>query len=224
MKLAHSTQGGREEGAAWLAVGGGLGRGERGSREARLGPGARNAAGVRVGVGRLGLWEREGGGGAGCAWERERGRDGAALLGGGAPGAGWWSWRDGVGGAKDAGGRRQRQQSLHSWPLRQAFAAEPSRLLSVSEEGEETAAAEFLKYPNNCSIPKTGGTVRRCWAEALPGRAGGVGGMALACMCAECAKALRLQSNKCPICRQPVEELMEIKVQHCSPVETKIIG
>ncbi|MQL73814.1 hypothetical protein Taro_006178 [Colocasia esculenta] len=32
------------------------------------------------------------------------------------------------------------------------------------------------------------------------------------CMCSECAKALRLQSNKCPICRQPVEELMEINV------------
>lgn len=33
------------------------------------------------------------------------------------------------------------------------------------------------------------------------------------CMCSECAKALRLQSNKCPICRQPVEKLMEIKVK-----------
>ncbi|XP_010255889.2 PREDICTED: probable E3 ubiquitin-protein ligase LUL4 [Nelumbo nucifera] len=32
------------------------------------------------------------------------------------------------------------------------------------------------------------------------------------CMCSECAKALRLQSNKCPICRQPIEELIEIKV------------
>ncbi|CAL5397355.1 unnamed protein product [Camellia sinensis] len=28
----------------------------------------------------------------------------------------------------------------------------------------------------------------------------------------ECAKALRLQSDKCPICRQPIEELIEIKV------------
>ncbi|TVU19283.1 hypothetical protein EJB05_35422, partial [Eragrostis curvula] len=34
------------------------------------------------------------------------------------------------------------------------------------------------------------------------------------CMCSECAKALRFQSNKCPICRQPVEKLMEIKVQN----------
>ncbi|KAL6842200.1 hypothetical protein ACP4OV_027963 [Aristida adscensionis] len=33
------------------------------------------------------------------------------------------------------------------------------------------------------------------------------------CMCSECAKALRFQSNKCPICRQPVEKLMEIKVK-----------
>ncbi|KAL4590229.1 hypothetical protein LXL04_003155 [Taraxacum kok-saghyz] len=32
------------------------------------------------------------------------------------------------------------------------------------------------------------------------------------CLCSECAKALRLQSNKCPICRQPIEELMEIKI------------
>ncbi|XP_027107644.1 probable E3 ubiquitin-protein ligase LUL4 [Coffea arabica] len=32
------------------------------------------------------------------------------------------------------------------------------------------------------------------------------------CMCSECAKELRLQTNKCPICRQPIEELLEIKV------------
>ncbi|KAK9060582.1 hypothetical protein SSX86_021288 [Deinandra increscens subsp. villosa] len=32
------------------------------------------------------------------------------------------------------------------------------------------------------------------------------------CLCSECAKALRLQSNKCPICRQPIEELIEIKI------------
>ncbi|TYH01621.1 hypothetical protein ES288_A09G074000v1 [Gossypium darwinii] len=32
------------------------------------------------------------------------------------------------------------------------------------------------------------------------------------CMCSECAKTLRLQSNKCPICRQPIEELIEIKI------------
>ncbi|KAK3135680.1 hypothetical protein QOZ80_5BG0422110 [Eleusine coracana subsp. coracana] len=34
------------------------------------------------------------------------------------------------------------------------------------------------------------------------------------CMCSECAKALRFQSDKCPICRQPVEKLMEIKVKN----------
>lgn len=32
------------------------------------------------------------------------------------------------------------------------------------------------------------------------------------CLCCECAQALRLQSNKCPICRQPIKELMEIKI------------
>ncbi|WOK95983.1 putative E3 ubiquitin-protein ligase LUL4 [Canna indica] len=37
------------------------------------------------------------------------------------------------------------------------------------------------------------------------------------CMCSECAKALRLQSNKCPICRQPVEQLMGIKVNNTEP-------
>ncbi|RVW55525.1 putative E3 ubiquitin-protein ligase LUL4 [Vitis vinifera] len=34
------------------------------------------------------------------------------------------------------------------------------------------------------------------------------------CMCSECAKELRLQSNKCPICRQPIEELIEIKIDN----------
>ncbi|KAI4367859.1 hypothetical protein MLD38_016482 [Melastoma candidum] len=33
------------------------------------------------------------------------------------------------------------------------------------------------------------------------------------CMCSECAKELKLQSNKCPICRQPIQELIEIKVK-----------
>ncbi|KAM1745803.1 hypothetical protein ACFX11_012500 [Malus domestica] len=32
------------------------------------------------------------------------------------------------------------------------------------------------------------------------------------CMCSDCAKELRIQSNKCPICRQPIEELIEIKI------------
>ncbi|XP_020599055.1 probable E3 ubiquitin-protein ligase LUL2 [Phalaenopsis equestris] len=32
------------------------------------------------------------------------------------------------------------------------------------------------------------------------------------CMCSDCAKSLRVKSNKCPICRQPVEKLMEINV------------
>ncbi|CAN6351112.1 unnamed protein product [Urochloa humidicola] len=37
------------------------------------------------------------------------------------------------------------------------------------------------------------------------------------CLCSECAKTLRFQSNKCPICRQPVEKLMEIKVRSSEP-------
>ncbi|CAH9087172.1 unnamed protein product [Cuscuta europaea] len=36
------------------------------------------------------------------------------------------------------------------------------------------------------------------------------------CLCSECAKTLRLQSNKCPICRQTIEELLEIKVNEGS--------
>ncbi|XVE61720.1 hypothetical protein DITRI_Ditri06bG0062400 [Diplodiscus trichospermus] len=31
------------------------------------------------------------------------------------------------------------------------------------------------------------------------------------CMCSSCAKVLRCQTNRCPICRQPVERLLEIK-------------
>ncbi|XP_021839125.2 probable E3 ubiquitin-protein ligase LUL3 [Spinacia oleracea] len=34
------------------------------------------------------------------------------------------------------------------------------------------------------------------------------------CMCSDCAKELRLQSNKCPICRQPFNELIEIKINN----------
>ncbi|XP_030548201.2 probable E3 ubiquitin-protein ligase LUL4 [Rhodamnia argentea] len=34
------------------------------------------------------------------------------------------------------------------------------------------------------------------------------------CMCNECARALTHQSNKCPICRQPIEELIEIKISN----------
>ncbi|PRQ33620.1 putative aminoacyltransferase, E1 ubiquitin-activating enzyme [Rosa chinensis] len=32
------------------------------------------------------------------------------------------------------------------------------------------------------------------------------------CMCSGCAKVLRFQTNRCPVCRQPVERLLEIKV------------
>ncbi|CAI9273308.1 unnamed protein product [Lactuca saligna] len=34
------------------------------------------------------------------------------------------------------------------------------------------------------------------------------------CMCSGCAKVLRFQTNRCPICRQPVERLLEIKVSN----------
>ncbi|KAF8079469.1 hypothetical protein N665_1026s0026, partial [Sinapis alba] len=32
------------------------------------------------------------------------------------------------------------------------------------------------------------------------------------CMCSGCAKLLRFQTNLCPICRQPVDKLLEITV------------
>lgn len=31
-------------------------------------------------------------------------------------------------------------------------------------------------------------------------------------MCSECAKVLRMQSEKCPICRTPIEQLLQIKI------------
>ncbi|XP_028230511.1 E3 ubiquitin ligase Rnf157-like [Glycine soja] len=34
------------------------------------------------------------------------------------------------------------------------------------------------------------------------------------CMCNECANALQHQFNKCPKCRQPIEELIEIKMNN----------
>nr|XP_043612134.1 probable E3 ubiquitin-protein ligase LOG2 [Erigeron canadensis] len=34
------------------------------------------------------------------------------------------------------------------------------------------------------------------------------------CMCNGCAKVLRFQTNRCPLCRQPVERLLEIKVNN----------
>ena len=40
------------------------------------------------------------------------------------------------------------------------------------------------------------------------------------CMCGECAKELRLQSNKCPICRQPIEQLIGIKINSGDQWET----
>jgi hypothetical protein len=33
------------------------------------------------------------------------------------------------------------------------------------------------------------------------------------CMCQACAAALRTQTNKCPICREPMESLLHIKLQ-----------
>ncbi|KAG6735586.1 hypothetical protein POTOM_061773 [Populus tomentosa] len=34
------------------------------------------------------------------------------------------------------------------------------------------------------------------------------------CMCSGCAKVLRFQTNRCPICRQPIDRLLEIKVNN----------
>ncbi|KAK6140212.1 hypothetical protein DH2020_026010 [Rehmannia glutinosa] len=34
------------------------------------------------------------------------------------------------------------------------------------------------------------------------------------CMCSKCSKVLRFQTNRCPICRQPVERFLEIKVSN----------
>ncbi|GAV64688.1 zf-C3HC4_3 domain-containing protein [Cephalotus follicularis] len=34
------------------------------------------------------------------------------------------------------------------------------------------------------------------------------------CMCSPCAKVLRFKTDRCPICRQPVERLLEIKVNN----------
>ncbi|CAL9130329.1 unnamed protein product [Musa acuminata var. zebrina] len=34
------------------------------------------------------------------------------------------------------------------------------------------------------------------------------------CMCRECAKVLRFQTNRCPMCRQLVEQLLEIKIHN----------
>ncbi|KAL8515359.1 hypothetical protein ACS0TY_014169 [Phlomoides rotata] len=34
------------------------------------------------------------------------------------------------------------------------------------------------------------------------------------CMCSSCANALRLQTNKCPICRENIEALLEIKLEN----------
>jgi hypothetical protein len=36
------------------------------------------------------------------------------------------------------------------------------------------------------------------------------------CMCSGCAKVLRFKTDRCPICRQPVERLLEIKVDNSS--------
>ena len=32
------------------------------------------------------------------------------------------------------------------------------------------------------------------------------------CMCSECAKVLRMQSETCPICRSPIEQLLQIQI------------
>ena len=44
-------------------------------------------------------------------------------------------------------------------------------------------------------------------------------GWDLQCMCSECAKVLRFQTNRCPICRTPVERLLEIKVPRIDSID-----
>ncbi|CAA3025525.1 probable E3 ubiquitin- ligase LUL4 [Olea europaea subsp. europaea] len=45
------------------------------------------------------------------------------------------------------------------------------------------------------------------------------------CMCRDCAKELRLQSNNCPICRQPIQELLEINLdEEAETSQGKYIG
>jgi len=41
------------------------------------------------------------------------------------------------------------------------------------------------------------------------------------CMCSECAKVLRFQTSRCPICRTPVDRLLEIKVARNDPNEMR---
>ena len=41
------------------------------------------------------------------------------------------------------------------------------------------------------------------------------------CMCSECAKVLRMQSNKCPICRTSIESLLQIKISRQERTEEK---
>ena len=40
-------------------------------------------------------------------------------------------------------------------------------------------------------------------------------------MCSECAKVLRMQSNKCPICRTSIESLLQIKISRQERTEEK---
>ncbi|XP_042402089.1 probable E3 ubiquitin-protein ligase LUL2 [Zingiber officinale] len=42
------------------------------------------------------------------------------------------------------------------------------------------------------------------------------------CMCSECAKILRFQTNRCPICRQPVERLLEIKINNSAEQQQQL--
>ncbi|KAL3812698.1 hypothetical protein ACJIZ3_013966 [Penstemon smallii] len=44
------------------------------------------------------------------------------------------------------------------------------------------------------------------------------------CMCSNCAKALRLQSNKCPICREIIESLLEIKIDNIDQYPLSVIA
>ncbi|KAH7553588.1 hypothetical protein JRO89_XS12G0030600 [Xanthoceras sorbifolium] len=65
-------------------------------------------------------------------------------------------------------------------------------MISISRQSQYTMVDRITWYSNNLFL------------AGLP--------LWVQCMCSGCAKVLRFQTNRCPICRQPVERLLEIKV------------
>ena len=42
------------------------------------------------------------------------------------------------------------------------------------------------------------------------------------CLCSECAQVLRMQAEKCPICRTPIDQLLQIKIEKAPGVPVEI--